>query len=69
MTAPPQRPRARLPARVRKARRSSVVACGHYVLTGQLIVNRGSGRCCLLCALAHIRSDRTIDDAARGGVP
>lgn len=31
--------------RVRKARRSSLVACGHYVLTGQLIVNRGAGRC------------------------
>jgi len=26
-----------------KARRSSRVACGHYVLVGQLIVNRGDG--------------------------
>jgi hypothetical protein len=28
--------------RVRKARRSSKVACGHFVLTGQVIVRRAS---------------------------
>ena len=39
-----------------KARRSSAVACGHYVLVGQLIVNRGSGWVCLDCALAAIKS-------------
>ena len=29
--------------RVRKARRSSVVACGHDVLVGQVIVGRAAG--------------------------
>lgn len=43
-------------ARVRKARRSSALRCGHPVLAGQLIVNRGGqGWICLPCALAAIR--------------
>jgi hypothetical protein len=45
--------------RVRKARRSSVVACGHYVTTGQLIDNRGGRWTCLGCALETIRTGRT----------
>ena len=39
-----------------KARRSSAVACGHRVLVGQLIVNRGDGWLCLECALAGIKT-------------
>lgn len=42
--------------RVRKARKSSVLACGHYVLTGQLIVSRDGRWTCLQCALEHIRA-------------
>jgi hypothetical protein len=42
--------------RVRKARRSSRLACGHYVLTGQLIVNRGEAWICLDCAILAIRA-------------
>jgi len=34
----------------RKARRSSVVACGHYVLVGQLIVRIGGRWVCRDCA-------------------
>lgn len=58
MTADP------LPAatRVRKARKSSRVACGHYVLTGQVIVRRGGRWICLPCALAVIK-------ASTGGKP
>jgi hypothetical protein len=47
-----------------KARRSSVVACGHYVLTGQLIVNRGGGWACLDCALAAIKTSAGSTPAA-----
>ena len=43
-----------LATRVRKARRSSKVACGHYVLVGQVIVRRGGKWACLPCALAAI---------------
>ena len=45
-----------LPAanRVRKARRSSRVACGHYVTVGAVIVRRGGRWLCLDCALAAI---------------
>jgi len=39
-----------------KARRSSRVACGCYVLRGELIVNRGGGWRCLDCALAAIKT-------------
>ncbi len=52
MTAPPRL------ARVRKARRSSVLSCGHFVLTGQLIVKRGQGWRCLPCALEDIGASR-----------
>lgn len=47
-----------LPAanRVRKARRSSKVACGHYVLVGHIIVRRAGRWTCLECALAAIRA-------------
>jgi hypothetical protein len=43
-------------ALVRKARRSSVAACGHYVLTGQVIVRRHGRWQCLECALAQIKT-------------
>ena len=40
-------------SRAMKARRSSVVACGHYVLVGQLIARVGDRRwVCIECALA-----------------
>lgn len=42
--------------RCMKARRSSRVACGCYVLRGELIVNRGDGWRCLDCALAAIKT-------------
>jgi hypothetical protein len=43
--------------RVRRARRSSVLPCGHWALTGQLIVSRSHGPwICLPCAIAAIRS-------------
>ena len=42
--------------RVRKARRSSRVACGHHVITGQVIVRRGGRWICLRCALAAVRT-------------
>ena len=45
--------------RVRKARRSSKVACGHYVLVGQVIVRRGGKWACLPCALAAIGASAT----------
>ena len=41
--------------RVMKARRSSRVGCGHYVLRGELIVHRDSRWVCLPCALDAIR--------------
>jgi hypothetical protein len=40
--------------RVRKARRSSRVHCGCYVLTGQLIVRRDGRWSCLDCALKTV---------------
>ena len=46
-------------ARCMKARKSSRVSCGCYVLRGQLIVNRGHGWVCWLCALAEIRATTT----------
>jgi hypothetical protein len=49
---------ARPRTRVRKARRSSPLACGHYVLTGALIVCRRGQWSCLDCALAAIRARR-----------
>jgi hypothetical protein len=55
-----------LPAatRVRKARRSSVVACRHYVLVGQVIVRRGGRWIGLPCALATIRTTAGSPPAA-----
>jgi hypothetical protein len=44
---------------VRKARRSSVVSCGHHVLVGQVIVRRDRRWICLPCALAEIRAKTT----------
>jgi transposase len=57
-----------LPAatRVRKVRRSSRVGCGHYVLTGQVIVRRAGKWACLPCALAAIGA-RAQDHPAPGG--
>ncbi len=43
------------PPRVRRARRTSVLSCGHLVLPGQLIVRRDGRWTCLACALAAIR--------------
>jgi hypothetical protein len=43
-------------ARVRKARRSSRVSCGHHVLVGQVIVRRGGRWTCLQCALLAIKT-------------
>jgi len=40
--------------RVMKARRSSRVTCGHYVMRGELIVHRDRWMC-LPCALDAIR--------------
>ena len=49
---------ARKPRRSMKARKSSRVACGHYVLQGQKIHSRGQGWrtrwICEPCALAEI---------------
>jgi hypothetical protein len=53
-------------ARVRKARRSSVVACGHYVLTGQVIVKRGGRWLCLECALKAIGKRSELDSVSTG---
>lgn len=50
--------------RVMKARRSSALSCGHYVLVGRLIVNRGDGWRCLDCALADIETSAGITAAA-----
>ncbi len=41
--------------RVMKARRSSLLACGHWVTVGALIVKRDGRWTCLGCALEHIR--------------
>jgi hypothetical protein len=42
--------------RAMKARRSAVASgCGHYVLTGSLIVRRDGEWVCITCALAVIR--------------
>jgi len=38
-----------------KARRASLLACGCYVLPGQLIVNRGVGWRCMACCIAEIK--------------
>ena len=48
-------PRSRFsPVRSMKARRSSTVSCGHWVMHGQRIIKRlGEGRTCLPCAQAR----------------
>jgi hypothetical protein len=51
-------------ARVRKARRSSRVSCGHHVLVGQVIVRRGQRWVCLQCALADIETSAAPAAAA-----
>ena len=45
--------------RVCRARRSSKVGCGHYVLTGQTIVRRAGRWTCLACALEAIGATTT----------
>jgi hypothetical protein len=50
--------------RVRKARASSRVACGHYVLRGQVIVRRGGRWTCLECALHAIKTTAGSPPAA-----
>jgi hypothetical protein len=47
-------------ARVRKARRSSTVACGHHVLAGAVIVRRGGNWTCLQCALEAVRARKAV---------
>ena len=42
--------------RVRKARRSSRVGCGHHVLVGQVIVRRAGRWICLTCGLAAAKT-------------
>ena len=48
-------PRSRLkPVRSMKARRSSTVSCGHWVMHGQRIIKHlGAGWTCLPCAQAQ----------------
>jgi hypothetical protein len=41
--------------RVRKARRASRLGCGHYVLLGELIANRGEAWICLDCVILSMR--------------
>jgi hypothetical protein len=50
--------------RVMKARRSSRLACGHYVLAGMQIVRAGSRWTCLPCALAATRAEASSHAAA-----
>jgi len=51
--------------RIRKARRSSRLSCGHYVTTGQKIVSRDRGPwTCLPCALAALQ-DQAAQEAAQ----
>jgi hypothetical protein len=51
--------------RVRKARRSSRLSCGCYVLRGCLITERDGTWICIDCALAAIRAAH--DHPAPGG--
>jgi hypothetical protein len=53
--------------RCMKARKSSRVSCGCYVLRGELIVNRGDGWVCLDCAIATIKT--TAADVAAAPPP
>lgn len=49
---------------VRRARRSSRVACGCYILTGSVIVKRRGQWSCLPCALRAIRAKSADSPAA-----
>jgi hypothetical protein len=51
--------------RVRKARRTSRLACGHHVQRGQLIASRDRAWICIGCAIAAIRAAN--DHPAPGG--
>lgn len=42
--------------RVRKARRSSRLACGHWVQRADLIASNGAAWICIGCAIAAIRA-------------
>lgn len=54
-------------ARCMKARKSSRVACGCYVLRGELIVNRGQGWMCMDCALTEIKTSAAPAAAEQKG--
>jgi hypothetical protein len=56
-------------SRVRKARRSSRVACGCHVLTGQVIVKRGGRWICLPCALEAIHCHDALVGRFNAAVP
>lgn len=51
--------------RVMKARKSSRLGCGHYVLRGELITRQGDGWRCLDCAIRAMRAAN--DHPATGG--
>jgi hypothetical protein len=54
--------------RVRKARRTSRLACGHHVQRGQLIASPGRGRwVCIGCQLAAIRAANDVPARQGGG--
>lgn len=58
------------PVRSMKARRPGRLACGHYVLQGDLIVSRGEGWrrrwICRKCALTEVAARReTITEGKR----
>lgn len=63
---------ARRPVRVRKARRASVLACGHYVLVGALIVCRDGRWICIDCALRRPvvgKITKSVVTASHQGTP
>ena len=54
LTGPGLPPSRLKPVRLMKARRSSTVSCGHWVMHGQRIIKRlGEGWTCLPCAQAR----------------
>jgi hypothetical protein len=49
--------------RVRKARRSGIVGCGHWVAQGAQIVSKSRGPWrCMTCALTTVRAARTVPE-------
>jgi hypothetical protein len=42
------------PVRARKARKSSRLACGHWVKTGERIIHTGQRWECVTCVLARV---------------